>query len=77
MAKANYKQIEQYLPDGKPFEGNSMRAEVVNGLYKVYSYKTLIAYANANDVWVTDKGYSSTTEKHKKMCTQFLRRGEF
>lgn len=74
MAKANYKQIAQYLSEDKPFEGNSMSAKIVqtrlsDPIYIVKSYDTTILVKNlfTGNITFDEAYYSHTTRKHQNL----------
>lgn len=68
MSYSNYRQIEDAIREGKPFEGNSARGvfSTLDGYYRVYSYNTLIArimpYTMAQGELNTRR-YSNTTSR--------------
>jgi hypothetical protein len=71
----NYKEVEQALETLTPFRhGDSMSAENVSGMYRVYSYRTEIARFNyIEDVWyVNSSKYSSTTSKQQNMVKRVI-----
>ena len=68
----NYQQIERELiPTLTPFtHAHSMRAEIRDGIYYVFSYSTLIAYiyiSDPNISWFNPDKYSVTTSKQQNL----------
>jgi len=68
VSYSNYQQIRDHLIENEPFEGNTMRATLEDGVYRVYSYTTVI-YKELPDgrcIFNQDK-YSRTTTKHQNL----------
>lgn len=58
----NYQVIAEKLANFLPFNGNTMRAEWgYDGVYRVYSYRTVIATRNTDGNRSADFGYYSVT----------------
>ena len=77
MSYTNYRNMEQAISKGVPFEGNSARGvfDSVDGYYRVYSYNTLIArfmpYTRAGYQLNTRK-YSVTTSRLQNIIKRAL-----
>ena len=64
----NYKTIERKLRDLEPFNGNTLTAFYVGDVYKVYSYRTLIAeVGNMGTKVVSSAKYSVTTSRQQNL----------
>jgi SAM-dependent MidA family methyltransferase len=66
----NYKEIEKLIAARKPFKhAHSMRAEVHDDAYRIYSYSTLIASFDFEkcEWWMNEKKYSVTTSKQQNL----------
>lgn len=71
----NYKEVEEALETLTPFKhGDSMSAENVSGMYRVYSYRTEIARFNhIENVWyVNSSKYSATTSKQQNIVRRVI-----
>lgn len=67
MKRLNRKQVIDAIADLRVFRSHtgSMRGTLSDGLYRVYSYNTIIA-ENLNGRWQIDGGrYSVTTSRHQ------------
>jgi hypothetical protein len=64
----NYKTIATKLANLESFRGNSLNAFYFGGVYKVYSYTTLIAeVGNMGNKLVSENKYSVTTSRHQNL----------
>lgn len=64
----NYKTIASKLANRESFTGNSMTANYVGEVYKVWSYNTLIAeVGNMGNILLNSNKYSVTTSKHQNL----------
>lgn len=73
----NYQEIEKDLiPNLKTFKhSHSLRAEILNGYYNVWSYNTLIATVNVSNPaiqWFNDEKYSRTTSRQQSIIKRAL-----
>lgn len=66
---ANYRQIggpNGHLAKLEPFKGNSMSARVdEDGVYSIFSYRTMIGFYKNGELTDFGKRYSVTTSKHQ------------
>ncbi|HQP00306.1 MAG TPA: hypothetical protein PL042_06830 [Caldisericia bacterium] len=64
-----YKQMPNKLINREEFNGNSVTATIENGIYKVYSYNTLIFSHDINNSenYFNNKYYSNTTSRIQNM----------
>ena len=62
-----------YIESLSAFQGSNLRAEWNNGVYEVYSYRTLMASFDPRngDQFINPNKYSVTTSKHMN----YVRRG--
>ena len=58
------KQLTKYIHTQESFKGSSVTAQLVDHLYTVKSYSTIIATFSGNTLmWFDDTSYSTTTAK--------------
>lgn len=77
MAKTPYRRMPELLRESKPFVGNSLSAVVYDGVYYVYSYRTVIAIYDPNDgeygtVYFNEQEYSHTTAHHQRLALSYV-----
>ena len=66
----NYKEVQSLIEARKPFKhAHSMRAEITDTHYNIYSYSTLIASFDFEmcEWWMNEKKYSVTTSKQQNL----------
>lgn len=68
MSYSNYDEVLDAVRDYRDFEGNTMWGEWSNGVYRVYSYRTLIARytpALGGERVLSMTKHSRTTSRHQ------------
>ena len=64
----NYTQIKKAMENRKDFEHNgTMRGIILNGVYIIKSYATVIAVVVGNKLYMNNKKYSTTTSRQQNM----------
>ena len=77
MAQANYKQAVTAMSNLKPFRGNTLRGEILDGTYYISSYNTIMARVEIINgtptvAYLNTRKYSVTTSKHQNYIRQAL-----
>ncbi len=58
------KNLTQFITSQEDFKGSSVTAQLIEGVYTIKSYSTIIAtFRGETLVWFDDTSYSSTTSK--------------
>jgi hypothetical protein len=63
-------QATQLLAQDLGFNAGNLRGYLNGNTFEVFSYSTLIATRNGQDIWITDQKYSQTTSKHTNIVAR-------
>ena len=63
MITANYRTMPALIATRTPFKHGSCHAYLDGDQYRVISYSTLVATAQGDNLWLSDRKYSMTTSR--------------